>query len=299
MTETVGNVKLNLDFYKGTDTYSDGDIEDELLQMVRSGNEYSEYLAKDDRWPVLYHLSPIRENLLNWYDFGGGSLLEIGAGCGAVSGVFCRKCDRVVGVDLSRRRSMINAYRHKECGNLELIVGNFEDIRFTERFDYVTLIGVLEYSIYYIASEQPFLDMLKKTKALLKDNGTLIVAIENKYGLKYWSGAREDHTGSVFDGITGYPTSDRVRTFSRNALEKLIREAGYKKTEFYYPMPDYKLPMEIYSDGYLPRIGDIDHDTPAYDRDRFQLFHEGAVFDGLCKDDMFPVFANSFLVFCR
>ena len=299
MTETVGNVKLNLDFYKGTDTYSDGDIEDELLRMVRSGNEYIEYLANDSRWPVLYHLSPIRENLLNWYEFNGGSLLEIGAGCGAVSGVFCRNCDRVVGVDLSKRRSMINAYRHKDCGNLELIVGNFEDMRFREQFDYVTLIGVLEYSIYYIASEQPFLDMLKKTKALLKDNGTLIIAIENKYGLKYWSGAREDHTGEVFDGITGYPASDRVRTFSRNALEELIREAGYKKTEFYYPMPDYKLPMEIYSDGYLPRDGDIHQDTPAYDRDRFQLFHENAVFDALCKDGMFPVFANSFLVFCR
>ena len=29
------------------------------------------------------------------------------------------------------------------------MVGNFEDVVIEEKFDYVTLIGVLEYSIYY------------------------------------------------------------------------------------------------------------------------------------------------------
>ena len=55
---------LNLSFYKGKDLYSDGDIEDELLNIVQNNDDYMEILKNDNRWPILYHLSPIRENLL-------------------------------------------------------------------------------------------------------------------------------------------------------------------------------------------------------------------------------------------
>ena len=33
--EKIGNVVLNDRFYKGTDAYSDGDIEEEMLKIVR------------------------------------------------------------------------------------------------------------------------------------------------------------------------------------------------------------------------------------------------------------------------
>ena len=177
-TEKIGNVTLNYRFYHGTDEYSDGDVEDRILQAVREKTDYEEEILLDgNNWAMLYHLSPIRENLLEWYDFGKGkTLLEIGAGCGAVTGLFCRKCDRVVAVDLSKKRSTINATRNKACGNLEIMVGNFEDIQIKEKFDYVTLIGVLEYSIYYINSPDPFADMLKKARSYLKPGGTLVFA---------------------------------------------------------------------------------------------------------------------------
>ena len=300
MEEYINKVKLNLDFYKGTDIYSDGDIEDDILNIVKYEEDLEKYLTTDDRWPILYHLSNIRKNLVNWYDFDpDASLLEIGSGCGAVTGAFCEKCRRVVGVDLSKRRSTINAYRNKAYDNLEIMVGNFEGIKFAEKFDYITLIGVLEYSIYYINSDQPFLDMLKKTKSLLKPGGTLIVAIENKYGIKYWAGAPEDHTGRAFDGIEGYPGVERVRTFSRQGLERLLKEAGYTENQFYYPVPDYKMPMSVYSEKYIPSHGIFDGNSPAYDRDRLQIFDEVKAIDELSKEGMFPFFANSFLTFSR
>lgn len=77
--------------------------------------------------------------MFNWYDFKKeGSLLEIGAGCGAISGLFCERVSRVAAIDLSKRRSTINAYRNKEHDNLEIYVGNFEDIQLEEKFDYVS-----------------------------------------------------------------------------------------------------------------------------------------------------------------
>ena len=202
--EKIGSVTLNERFYRGSDQYSDGDIEDTLLRIVQENDSYEDVLTREDNWALLYHLSPMRENLLEWYDFGEGkSLLEIGAGCGGVTGLFCRKCGRVVAIDLSRRRSLINAYRNKDAGNLEIMLGNFEDIRLDEKFDFVTLIGVLEYSIYYIDSPSPFVDMLKRARGFLKPGGKLIVAIENKYGIKYWAGAREDHTGNLASSAFG------------------------------------------------------------------------------------------------
>src|SRR5574344_305641 len=299
MDTRIGKVKLNCDFYSGTDTYSDGDIENRLLDIVKSGKDLEEVLIEDTDWPVLYHLSDIRKNIVSWYDFNSkGTVLEIGSGCGAITGALCEKTSRVVAVDLSKRRSEINAYRNN-YDNLEIIVGNFEDIKTDETFDYVTLIGVLEYSIYYINSPEPFLDMLRKAREYLKPGGQLIIAIENKYGLKYWAGAKEDHTGVEFDGIQNYSGVDRVRTFSRGTLDRLLCEAGFKDNDFYYPFPDYKLPLEIYSPEHLPGTGELLSYSPAYDRDRVVLFDEAKAAEALVQDGLFEEFANSFLVISR
>lgn len=289
--------KLNMDHYSGQDLYSDGDVEEELLKAVQSGEDLEQCLMKGDSWPFLYHLSKLRENLLDWYGFDKkGSLLEIGAGCGALTGLFCRKTDHVVAIELSKRRSLINAARNQQYDNLTIMLGNFEDIKLQEKFDYVTLIGVFEYSICYINSKTPFQDMLKRVKSLLKPDGKLILSIENKYGLKYFAGAGEDHTGRCFDGLENYAAVDRVRTFSRKTLEQMLQDAGFSDNDFYYPMPDYKLPSEIYSDRRLPSFGSIRGACVSYDRDRYELFNERLVFDSVCEDGMFGELANSFLV---
>ena len=83
---------LNLKFYKGEDLYSDGDVEDRLLALCESGRPLQAILMENEDWPILYHLSDVRENVLEWYGFDPqASLLEIGAGCGAVTGLFCRR----------------------------------------------------------------------------------------------------------------------------------------------------------------------------------------------------------------
>jgi len=289
--------KLNTTFYCGQDLYSDGDVEDELLAAVQDKENLEKCLLEGNSWPHLYHLSNIRENILEWYDFNPkGTLLEIGSGCGAVTGLFCRKVERVVAIDLSKRRSMVNATRNEEYNNLTIMLGNFEDIKIEEKFDYVTLIGVFEYSIYYIDSETPFEDMLKKAKSFLKPGGKLIIAIENKYGMKYFAGATEDHSGRMFDGLENYVGVERVRTFSKKTLEKLLVGAGFDHNEFYYPMPDYKLPSEVYSDRRLPGFGSIRNACVSYDRDRYELIDERLLSDAACEDGMFAELANSFLV---
>lgn len=288
---------LNLKYYSGQDLYSDGDIEDDLLKMASENEDFSEILKNDGRWPVLYHLSNIRENILDWFPFSKeDTVLEIGSGCGAITGLLCRKTEHVTCIELSKKRSMINEARNGKYNNLEIMVGNFEDIVIEQKFDYVTLIGVLEYSPSYISKGEPFTTMLNKIKSFLKPGGKIIIAIENKFGLKYFAGATEDHTGKLFDGLEDYNNVSSVRTFSKPELSQLLNICGFDNLDYYYPIPDYKMPTTIYSDKFLPNRGELRNITMAYDRERYRFFNEEVTFDQLCDDNMFPYFANSFLV---
>ena len=185
--------KFNTNYYKGSDLYSDGDVENTILDIVKNNNDFTDMLHSTDDWAILYHLTPIRKNLLDWYDFDKSkTLLEIGGGCGAFSGMFAKKLDKVTVVELSKRRAEIIYNRHKNYDNLEIIAGNLNDVTFEEKFDYVTLIGVLEYAGKFTDGNTPFKTFLENAKSYLKTNGKLLIAIENKFGLKYWAGARED-----------------------------------------------------------------------------------------------------------
>jgi len=291
--------KLNLEFYTGTDFYSDGDIEDELLEIVKQTDDYSNILENDNRWPILYHLSPIRQNIINWYPFkDNASCLEIGGGCGAITGALCDSLNEVKVVELSKRRATINFERHKNYDNLEIIVANLNDIKFDQKFDYITLNGVLEYAGSFTKTDHPYEDFLKQIKHYLKPDGKLIVAIENRYGLKYFSGAKEDHTAKEFDGITGYKDNNTVRTFGKKELEELLHKSGYPLQEFYYPHPDYKMPMEIYSSEWLPSPTSHLSPAPNFDYERYDLFNETNAYQGIIENDQYEFFANSFLVIC-
>jgi SAM-dependent methyltransferase len=301
MKERIGNVNLNLEFYTGQDEYSDGEIEDELLTIVKKGkNEINNVLVSDHRWPILYHLTPYRYNLLEWFPFKTDStLLEIGAGCGGVTGVLCEKNKKVIAVELSKKRAEINGYRNSERENLEIFVGNMENMVFDQKFDYITLIGVLEYAGKFTKASDPYLQFIKNIKKYLKPDGELIIAIENKFGLKYWAGKKEDHTGKSFEGIEGYVDEKGIRTFSKNELKELIMKAEFMETEFYYPMPDYKIPTQIFSDDYLPAFGDLDKEYHSFDADQIATFQEYLAFNNIIENAQFDFFANSFLVFCK
>ncbi len=293
--------KMNLKWYKG-DVYSDGDIEDVIINIIDStkGQDYGEAVTNNFSWPTYYHLSDLRKNILNWYSFKeDSSVLEIGCGMGAITPVLCDKCKDVTAVELSKRRATATQHRCRNKSNLEIIVGNLNDIEFEKKFDYITLIGVLEYQAHYTQSNDPFLDFLIKVKALLKHNGKLLIAIENKYGLKYWCGTPEDHTSAPFDGMNQYKIGNRVaKTFSREELKDLVERSGFEYNKFYYPMPDYKFPNYIYTDAYLPKIEQLREARPYYLYQDSVIADEQDMYRDLLENNVFPFFANSFFVEC-
>ncbi|MCR4657090.1 MAG: class I SAM-dependent methyltransferase [Lachnospiraceae bacterium] len=300
MIEKVGNVVLNLKYYDGEDHYSEGVHEDILLDYVKKykEDEYDGIILGSRLWSVMYHLSHARENIVSFLPVDKSmKVLEIGAGCGAVTGALSRAAGSVTCIDLSKKRSLVNAWRHRDLCNIEIIVGNFCDIEpeLSDKYDVITLIGVLEYAQSYVGSPDPFREMLSRAASHLSDNGCLVIAIENKYGLKYFAGCKEDHSDSFFEGIEGYHTFKDAKTFSRQGLKKLIESASLKPF-FYYPYPDYKLPHVVFSDHRLPEIHELNRNLNNFDMDRLVVFDEGKVFDELINDGLFAEFSNSFLV---
>ncbi len=291
---------LDTRYAAGENAYSDGAIEGELLEYF-SRAPVGELPTEFASWAHRYHLSPQRHSLFSWYDFGSeASLIEVGAGLGALTGLFCQKVRSVVALELTKTRSEIIHQRHKAFDNLIVIGGNFAELTLDSTFDYAICVGMLEYAGRYFEAPNGQLSLLKRLRKTLKPGGKLLLAIENRYGLKYWSGSREDHTGRYFDSIEGYPLPLGARTFGRTELQQLLVKAGFSETYFYYPLPDYKLPIEVFSDDYLPTpthpllSGLFPFNDPS--RSREYLFDERLAVDGIIDNRLFAEFANSFLV---
>jgi len=303
-TEKIGNVIVNYIQTKGRDApvYSDGIGESQLYTSFERDPNYSGHRG-DERfssWVEEYHLSPVRHNLLKWFPFVPGStILEVGAGCGALTGLLCRKSRKVVALEYSKQRALITAMRHSQNSNLEIVVGGLQDFVSEEKFDYITVIGVLEYAGKFYGGEHPHTCFLAKVRDMLNRDGKLILAIENKIGLKYVCGAQEDHTGRVFDSIYDYPHGHEVQTFSKNELSDILHAAGFDALEWYCPWPDYKLPQAVIADEIA--VGQMDPFWRLFPartgrRRRKEIISERRFGRTLAQAGLLGEFANSFLV---
>ncbi len=297
---------------KGTPAgYMDG-AESYLLDLLGKSRDlglFSSELKSGIRdWPSLYHLSPYRSTIFDCLDFNNknAKVLELGAGCGAVTRWLGEQFKEVCAVEGGYHRAQVAQKRCRDLESVDVHVANFLDLQLLNKFDMGTLIGVLEYSHLYHPElkDSPIcsaLATLELVYGALKDKGALVLAIENKLGLKYFSGAKEDHSGRVFDSIQGYPRMDSAVTFSAAEIEDLLCKAGFSDVNFYLPYPDYKLAStiingdDISSENYLHNW----IETPFKDRcsdQRSLLFNESLVTRELIKGRMLKELSNSFLV---
>ena len=107
MQEKIGNVVLEYEYYPGEDFYSDGPVEEELLEMAKLHlDDYSMVISQKSSWSALYHFSKIRQNIIEWFPIEPcAQVLEIGSGCGAITGALAEKAEKVTCVELSKKRS--------------------------------------------------------------------------------------------------------------------------------------------------------------------------------------------------
>lgn len=293
-------MRLNLDYYNKECEFELRPNEDKVIEYINTNTEDFESIVKKDLSDeVMLGLSNIRKNLVYAYDFKPNSVvLEIGAHLGEITGALCEKCEKVVSIELNKKRAEAIAKRHEDKNNLEIIVGKFQNINFEEKFDYITLFGLLEFAQNIFDTENPTLDLITYCKSLLKPEGKLLIATDNKFALRSYVGDRDKCTGITFDSITGYKSSKKPYKLGKKEIEKILRQVGLNYYKFFYPLPDYKLSSLIFTDQYLPTSSKINGYFPYYNESSFIFYSEVDAYDTIIKEDekMFPFFANSYFI---
>lgn len=295
----------------GTLNYSDGAEAEAYLRNVLTeaeelGSRSTELRDAIRDWPSRYHLSPERSNLLRCLDLDPASqVLEIGAGCGAITRYLGEATAGVLAVEGSRARAELCRLRCREQAHVQVVAADAFSLNLHTHFDVVTLIGVLEYAgVYCSEAEDPWQELLQIAAKRLRPGGQLIVAIENQLGLKYFTGCGEDHGLPRFSGIEGYPERNGVRTFGRRVLSERLQRCGLVATDLILPFPDYKIPNSFVNAAHCDaeaarKFGLADwcrRPFTDYARPRDYLFDDHLALAEIADNGLLSELSNSFLM---
>lgn len=244
------------------------DIDKEIHDMILDNENYMDVLNNDDRWEVLYNLSSLRENLLEWYSFDeNASLLEIGGEFGALTSLFCKRVSRVVSLcDNDLQKESIE-YRCKNYSNIQ-VIKSIQEIN--GKFDYITIIN----------PQKEVQELIDSVAKFLNEKGKIIIACDNSLALKCFLDNDE---------------RKKLVCVSKRGITDYLKQS-FNNISFYYPSPDFRLPNVIYSEKYLPREGDIRNVNVRFDSEKYQIMNEDYIYDAVCDENIYENMANSYLI---
>ncbi len=215
-------------------------------------------------------LSQFKKNIISWYPIEKNqTVLEI-------------ENDKEIVTELKEKTEklssiLINDILNKK--NIEL-----------EKYDYVVLIGTFE----KLSNKQEIIKILEFSKKVLKENGKILLAMKNKFGMKYWAGDNIEKGEKPYVSIIDSKENLLGLTQIKNILNNL--ELKYR---FYYPLPDYEITNVIFTNEFMPDNESIDaRDLTFCNDDSTLFFSERDAYKQILNTDKdrFPFFANSFFI---
>lgn len=212
------------------------------------------------------NLLKFKKNIISWYPIEAkDTVLQIGE-------------DEEIHQELLRKTSNV------------VVIEKIDEFEMKANFDYVTLIGNFE----KVSTEKEIVDLIAFAKSCLTRDGRILIAMKNKFGMKYWTGEKESENSEIFGNIV----SKKENIFGIAKIKSILDNLKLKY-KFYYPLPDYKTANVIYTDEYLPTNDSIDARDLTYCKDgELLVFSEREAYKQLLTEDkkQFPFFANSFFI---
>ena len=260
--------------------------EREVYKVIKANvsENYMDAIQDDSRWFLFYHLSDYRSAMLRWYPFKSeASVLEIGAGMGAMTGALCDRVKKVTVTENSVFCAEAIARRYCQRDNLIIYAADFRKVVFEEEFDYIILFGQVE----KVCAE--YIDQIM---SLLKPDGILLMEVENKYGVQNLCGKRDRVTGMAFESFSSW----NGHSLHRAELEETLRASQAERWKFYYPIPDYIAPRAVYTDD-VEAGANIRERLPNYAFQDSSLISRGYdIYFDAAVNGAFRFVANSFVV---
>ena len=163
------------------------------------------------------------------------------------------------------------------------------------KYQYIYLNGTLENAKQIMQTENSYIDLIKFFKELLTDDGSLFLAVDNKWGVKYISGNKSEHCNNIYDSLRNEFKTGKL--FSKNELDKIVEETGFLYKKYYYPLPNYQKPNVIFTDKFLPDKNNskLNYNV-IYDENSLVLQDEVILLKIFIEEGKFTKFTNSYII---
>ena len=256
------------------------EIDLDIIKYINE-NEYKHFnsiIENDSRVEIMLALSRARKNIISWYPFEKDcTILEIGADYGQITKTLCRNARKVISYEKNKERREAILKRHKDLKNLT-VIENLENLN--EQFDYITLIGLED-----ITSN--IQNVFEETKKLLKADGKLLIAMDNKYSVKNFS--TKDRIEKLLNNNNKMTTLDKV-------IEQL-KNATFSNYKVYYPLTDYKFTNVIFTEDEKISKNELSRNIIYNNQENIKFFEENELLNKLIEDKIeLKYFVNSFFI---
>lgn len=267
-----------------------GDYEKDIKNYIEKykPEQYEKIIEKDTRTNIVNIFSEMRTNIIKWYPFEPNKkILEIGANYGEITQELVKITPGVTSIEFTKEKIECIQKRIKE--NIKLILcENLKQLNLPEKYDYIIIIGTGEYAKKL--GFKNLKEMLEWSYMQLSEEGKMLVAIDNKFGVKYLAGSTRNNKEVPFANYKNYIEKD-YKMYGKTELENMLKQ--FPKYKFYYPVPNYNLTNMIYTDEYLPKRSRY---NIYYREDEEILFNETDFMEYAIKNSKFDFFTNSYLI---
>lgn len=193
-----------------------------------------------------------------------GRVLDCGCGWGGLTFKLAMEYDLVFAFDALHDGLEFIRIRASQDGVRNIIPaqGDMTSLPYPDSyFDVVVMNGVLEWVGTCSDCMSPMAlqrKALKEAARVLKPAGVLFLAIENRYGIQYFAGYREEHTSLRFISLLPRimarvyhrlkkKSEFRALTHSRDALKALLSDQGLTQQSFFGAYPSYRKIRYLFS----------------------------------------------------
>ncbi len=167
-----------------------------------------------------------------------------------------------------------------------------------QKYDYVIAIDVLEYSH---SPER----IIKYIRNSLCETGRALLGTDNRLGIRYFCGDRDQFTGRSFDSIEGYVRADSLnressagRSYAKAEIEQFLAAGGFVDYRFYSVYPVLQRPQIVFAEDYVPNEPLDIRIFPQYNYPDTVFLEEEGLYGALIENGLFHTMANGFLIEC-